>query len=201
MAKKTKLKLKKNVLYKIVIFLIIVFIGCVYGNQKYDEYKYKQSLEYKMLKIGWNKNQIKELQKLYKDHMDDILKMRVDDNIIKLAHEKYFLYKNLNSYLDYAKNNEDMSLTKVVALINTHANTEWYSLNLDTDVSLNEKMIVNKFYHLNEDYNPEDITDISNKYAYDGNRMRQNAYDAFIDMWNAAMDDGIKYIIKKIPNL
>ena len=195
MAKKTKLRLKRSVLYKLSIVLIVLFIGSVYGKQRYDEYNYKQTMEYKLIQKGWSKSQIKDLEKLYKGHMNDILKMRANDNIIKFAKEKYFLYKNLNAYLDYAKNNEDVSLTDVVAIINTHANNEWYTYDLDTDVSLEEKLIVNKFYHLNEDYNPEDIVEISSKYAYDDNHMRQSAYDAFKNMWSAAMDNNIQFII------
>ena len=195
MAKKTKLRLKRSVLYKFSIFLIIVFIGSIYGNQKYEEYKYKQTLEYKLTQKGWSKNQIKDLKKYYKDHMNDVLKMRVNENVINFAKEKYFLYKNLDAYLDYAKNNEDVSLTDVVAIINTHSDNEWYTYDLDTDTTLEERLIVNKFYHLNEEYNPEDIVEISSKYAYADNHMRQEAYDAFKNMWNAAMDNGIQFII------
>ena len=56
-------------------------------------------------------------------------------------------------------------------------------------------MLVNKFYHLTKDYAPDDITNISNTYAYEGNRLRKIALDAYINMYNAAKDDGIKLII------
>ena len=190
-----RLKLKKDVAFKIVIFLIIVFIGFIFGMQKYEEYKYKQTYEYKFMQKGWTKEQANEIQKLYKDHIKDILKMRTNENIINLAKEKYFLYKNLNAYLEYAKNNEDKSLTDVVAIINVHADNDWYSKDFDTDTSLNERLIVNKFYHLNEDYAPEDIVNIPIKYAYDNNRLRQIALDKYTELWQAAYDDGIKFII------
>lgn len=192
---KKKYKLKKDIVYKGTIILIIIFIGSVLGMQKYNEYKYKQTYEYKFMQKGWSKEEANEIEKLYKDNLEDILRLRTNENIINFAHEKYFMYKNLNDYLEYAKNNEDKSLTDVVAIINTHTNNDWYSLDYDTDTSLNEKLIVNKFYHLSEDYAPDDIVDISTKYAYDGNRMRKIAYDAFVDMWNAAYNDGIKFII------
>ena len=195
MAKRKKYKLKKNVLYGTFIFLILIVLISMYGKQKYDEYNYKKTIEYKLIQKGWSKKQANELQKLYKDHINDILKYRTNDNLIKLANEKYFLYKNLNDYLEYLKNNDDKSLKDVVAIINTHANNEWYSLDFDTDTSLNERLIVNKFYHLSEEYSPEDIVNISNKYAYDGNRMRQDAYEAFKSLWNDAYNDGIKFVI------
>ena len=195
MEKRKKYKLKKNVLYGTFIFLILIVLISMYGKQKYDEYNYKKTIEYKLIQKGWSKKQANELQKLYKDHINDILKYRTNDNLIKLANEKYFLYKNLNDYLEYLKNNDDKSLKDVVAIINTHANNEWYSLDFDTDTSLNERLIVNKFYHLSEEYSPEDIVNISNKYAYDGNRMRQDAYEAFKSLWNDAYNDGIKFVI------
>ncbi|MBE6161542.1 MAG: D-alanyl-D-alanine carboxypeptidase family protein [Firmicutes bacterium] len=195
MAKKKKMKLKKSVIYTFLIIVVIGVIGTIYGKQKYDEYKYKKTIEYKLIEKGWTKEQALELQKLYKDHINDILKRRTNENLIKIAKEKYFLYKNLDDYLEYIKENDDKSLTDVVAIINTHANNDWYSLDYDTDTSLNERLIVNKFYHLNEDYAPDDIVNISNKYAYDNNKMRQIAYDAFKDLWDNAYSDGIKLII------
>lgn len=192
---KKRRKLKKSVIYFFIAFIAVSIVLGSFISTKYQEYQYKKSYEYKFILKGWTKEQANEIIKLYKNNVDDILKRRVNENIIKLAKEKYFLYKNLDSYLEYADNNEDKSLTDVVAIINVLANNTWYSNDINTDISKNEEMLVNKFYHLNEDYNPEDIVDISNKYAYDGNQMRQIAYDAYIDMWNAAMDDGVKLII------
>lgn len=188
-------KLKKNVAYGGIIVIVLVIGLICFGIKKYKDYQYTKTYEYKLLQKGWDEKQTQDILKLYKNNLKDILKKDVNENIITLAKEKYFLYKNLDTYLEYIENNEDKSLTDVVAIVNVHANNAWYELDIKTDTSLNERMLVNKFYHLDENYLPDDIVSVSNKYAYEGNRLRQNAYDAFIDMWNAAMDNNIKLII------
>lgn len=190
-----KYKLKKNIMYKGIIFVVVLIIALTFGKQKYDEYMYKKTYEYKLMQKGYSKKEANEIEKLYKNNIKDILKRRANENLIYLAKEKYFIYENLDDYLAYMKANKDKSLTDVVAIINTHANNEWYSLDFQTDTSLNEELIVNKFYHLTEDYAPDDIVNVPIKYAYDNNRLRQICLDAFKDMWNDAMDDGIKFII------
>lgn len=188
-------KLKKNIAYGGIIGIVLVIAIICFGVKKYNDYQYKKTYEYKLLQKGWNEKQTQDILKLYKDNLEDILKKDIDENIISLAKEKYFLYKNLDTYLEYRENNEDKSLTDVVAIVNVHSNNRWYELDLNTDTSLNERMLVNKFYHLDEKYLPNDIVSVSNKYAYEGNRLRKDAYDAFVDMWNAAMDNNIKLII------
>ena len=57
-------------------------------------------------------------------------------------------------------------------------------------------MLVNKYYHLDASYQPNDLVDISNQYYYgEGHQIRKIVYDAFIDMWNQAKNDGIYLII------
>ena len=188
-------RLKKSAMYKGAIILAILFIGFIFGKQKYDEYMYKKTYEYKLMQLGYSKKDANEIEKLYKGHIKDILKRRANEDLISLAKEKYFIYKNLDKYLDYMKKNKDKPLNDVIAIVNVHADNDWYNYDLDTDVKLNERLIVNKFYHLSEDYTPDDIVNFPIKYAYDNNRIRQICLDAFIDMWNAAMDDGIKFIV------
>lgn len=192
---KKKKKLKKKVLYAFSAFIILILGLSIFGVKKYKHYQYTKTYEYKLLNKGWNESQTKEILKLYKDNLNDILKKDVNENIITLAHEKYFLYRNLDEYLNYYNDNSSKDLKDIVAIVNVYANNDWYTHDIETDTSLNEKMLVNKFYHLTKDYAPDDITNISNTYAYEGNRLRKIALDAYINMYNAAKDDGIKLII------
>jgi D-alanyl-D-alanine carboxypeptidase len=188
-------KLKKNVAFTGIVIIILFIILIVFGVKKYQYYQYTKTYEYKLLEKGWNEDQVKDILSLYKNNLDDILNKDIDINIINLAKEKYFLYKNLDTYLEYINVNSDESLTNVVAIVNVHANNSWYEYDIDTDTSLNERLIVNKFYHLNEDYLPDDIVEVSSTYAYEGNSLRQIAYDAYKNLYNAAKDDGITFII------
>ena len=51
---KRRRKLKKQVYY-FLAFLIIIICLIFYGYKKYQEYLYHQTFEYKLLEVGYNK--------------------------------------------------------------------------------------------------------------------------------------------------
>ena len=194
MAKRKRLKLRKQV-YFVIIFLILLGIGLYYGNQYYQDYLYKQTLEYKIIEHGYTKEQATMFQNLLtEEQIFPILEKEKNDTILSLIQEKYFLYKNLDDYLSYYEENEDeKELSDIIALINTHANNKWYSKDLKTDISLKEKMIVNKFYTLDENYTPENLKNISLSYSYGkegDNKLIDYAYEKFLELWEDAHNAG-----------
>ena len=193
MAKRKRLKLKKQV-YVFLIVLLLLLVGGYFGNKYYQEYLYKQTLEYKIIEHGYNKEQAQFLQNhLSEEQINEILEKEKDETILNLMKEKYFLYKHLNDYLEYIKNEEEENLPKVIALINTHANNKWYSLELKSNTSLNEKMIVNKFYKIEETYSPKNLKNISLKYSYGNegdNKLIDYAYEKFLELWEEANNAG-----------
>ncbi|MBR1718468.1 MAG: M15 family metallopeptidase [Bacilli bacterium] len=56
-------------------------------------------------------------------------------------------------------------------------------------------MLVNKFYHLKEDYVPENIVDASKTYAYDENSATEETISAFKKMYAKAKSEGLNLII------
>lgn len=193
LAKKKKLKLRKQV-YFIVIAIIVIALGAYYGNQYYQDYLYKQTLEYKIIEHGYSKEQADTLQSLIsEEQIKEILEKEKNDTILLLLQEKYFLYKNLDNYLSYIEEEEENNLSKVIALINTNANNKWYSKELKSNVSLNEKMIVNKFYALDENYTPKNLVNIPLNYSYGkegDNKLIDYAYDKFMELWEEAHNAG-----------
>lgn len=187
-------KLKKSIIKKIIILIILIIIIC-FGFKIYNKIKYKKTYEYKFLEKGWSEKQTAYILNLYKNNLDDILKKDIDENIILLAKEKYFIYSNIEDYLNYINDFEDKELNDVIAIINVHANNEWYEYDATTNINLNELLLVNKFYKIDESYNPDDLVDISNVYAYEGNKLRKDAYDAFKKMHVDAKNDNINLII------
>ena len=120
----------------------------------------------------------------------------LDTNIIKVMDEKYFIYDHLNDYLDFIKENPDTSLTDVVALINVGANKKWYEGIKNSDTTKGSQLLVNKFYALDSSFEGNSLVQIKNWYAYDSAKlMDEEAYYAFISMFNAAKEDGFNLII------
>ena len=191
--KKRKRKLKKQVYYflaGIVAVIVIVILGINF----YNDFQYKQTNEYKLIEKGYSEEDTKTiLEKLSNDKISSILETEKNDNIVNLVKEKYFLEKNLDRYLSYLEEEEDTSFSDVVAIVNVHADSRWYEEEFQVDASLNELMMVNKFYTLDETYTPENLVTIPLTYAYGNegdNQILDYAYEKFLDMWQAANDEG-----------
>ena len=187
--------MKKKVL--LIIIGIIVIIGSVSGVLVIKHINYTKTYEYKFTKIGYSKEEVKLLEKELKNkELDTLLNRKYNKNITKFIKEKYFIFNNLDEYLKYLKDNKDKNLTDVIAIVNTNSNNEFYSNTKKTDIRKNELMLVNKYNYLTSDYNPDDLEELSNVYAYGTNQMlRRDAYNAFIEMWNKASEDGYKLIV------
>lgn len=195
---KRKLKVKKGV-WIILIIIVLLTIGSIYGYNKYQEYLYQQTYEYKLLQKGYTLEETNFLEDNFsKERLDYFLKIEKDLRIINFRKEKYYLDKNLEKYLGYQNSTKDENFTNVVAIINTHRDSEYYTNVNDTNSELNASMIVNKYYKLSSEYTPDDIIPISSSYAWGANgskTTRQLTFDAYLNMYSAAKNDGITLMI------
>lgn len=192
---KKKLKLKKQV-WVILIILLFLLIGIYAFKNIYQDMKYKKTNEYKLLQVGYNKEDIKLLEdKLDNNYINKLISSEKNDFLISLLKEKYYLNTNLERYLNYHENNNNVDSKTTVLKVNTYNDYNHYDVSNKTDTSKEELMLVNKFYALEESYKPK-LVDINNKYFYgDKHQTRQITYDAFINMWNSANENNIYLII------
>ena len=189
-------KTSKKPLIIIIIFIAITLIIGISIALYIKDQNYKKSYDYKLSKIGYTKEEIITIKALKEEQINIILDHEYNDIIIDLIQKKYFLKKNLDKYLNYIKDNNNDDLDDVIAIINVGANKNWYQDPVDTDIEKNNEMLTNKFHKLTNEYNPDDLIDISNVYSYGENqKLRKNAYDAFISMFNAAKKENITLII------
>lgn len=192
---KDSAKKKKEIVVSIVVVIIIAILALIIGKYIKQE-KYKKTYEYKLIQIGYTKEEAQELEKVKDLDLDYILTIKKDDNILKIVKEKYYLNKNLKTYLDYIKEHSDKTLTDVVAIVNVKANNDWYTNTIKSDTKKDLLILVNKFYTVDETYEPDDLVNVKNWYYYGENqRMREEAYNEFISMYNAAQENNIKIII------
>jgi len=193
--KKRKLKLKKQAYY-VLAGIMIIAVSIILGMNYYNDYQYKKTTEYKLVEKGYTIKETTKIQeKLKEEEINKILEKEKNDLILKLLEEKYFLMKNLDTYIEYQKKEEEKELKDIVAIVNTHANNKWYQKELETDYNLKEKMNVNKFYALKSDYTPENLIEISLNYSYGKNKLIDYAYEKFIELWNAAKEEDIHLMV------
>lgn len=190
-----KRKIKKFPII-IIICTILLIIATIITIKIINHINYTKTYDYKLKQIGYSEEEIISLKKLENKDIDKILTMKYNENLVPIINEKYFLIKNLDKYLDYIKDNKDIKLHDIIAIINVGANKDWYTDFTNTDLTKNELMLTNKFNKLNEDYEPDDLVEISNVYSYGENqKLRLDAYNAFIEMFNAAKLEDITLII------
>ncbi|MDE6284619.1 MAG: M15 family metallopeptidase [Bacilli bacterium] len=193
-----KLKLKKGV-WIVLVLILFLSVGIYSGVQIYKDFQYKKTYEYKLTEYGYSFEQAKVFLDKFDDaEIDYFLSIPKDDRILDILNETYYLEKNLKKYIDYMNSNENLSLSDVVRDINVHLDNTFYKVTYKTDTSLDYKMLVNKYYALDENYAPDDLVGVSTKYAWGeagSKKVRKVAYDAFLEMWNAANSDGYYLMI------
>jgi len=189
---KKRLNRKFLIIVLSCIALIVLFFGIIYLRKTIE---YHKSYEYKFLKLGYSINDVKILNKLNNKNKDYILNLKYDKNIIELINQKYFIEDNLSNYIKY-DNKDNYPLIDVVALINTHANNEWYSDTRKADTSKGNLMLTNKFYSLDSTYNSDNMIKVSNQYSFgDDQLLTKDTLDAFIEMFNEAKKENLTLII------
>ena len=194
MAKRKRLKKGVKVF---LVSIILIIIGTIFGIKKYNEYLYHKTNEYKLTEVGYTLEESKLIiEKLNDKNETYFVENEKDNNVISIIKEKYFLEKNLFEYISYKENNKKTNYSDVIAIVNVHADKEWYNPKVikDTDMSKDNLILVNKFYKLSSEYIPEDLTTINLNYAYDDNRVRKEVSDAYVKMASAAKEDGVKLI-------
>ena len=113
----------------------------------------------------------------------------IEDKLIK---EKYYIEKNKTRYLAYYNKNNDLSLNKIIINVNCNLDKTKYEDITKTDISKNNLMLVNKYYYLTENYVPNNLITLDEKYNKGINsKMQKEAAEAFMKMSDAALLDNI----------
>ena len=192
-----KLKLKKKVWQIGIPLLLILVVGTILGMNFYNDYKYKQTYEYKLIAHGYTKEETEKLLNYFQEETlrKQLLETEKNSVILEFIEEKYYIHNNLDKYLTYKEKNRKTSNTDIVAIINTHQDENAYEEIVESDTAKDILLNVNKYYKLNEDYEPLELTNIPLQYAYADNKLAKVANDAFINMWNAAKEDNLSLIV------
>ncbi len=193
------MKLKKDLkdkLIKIIIIVAILLFAAFFINGKVKEANYRKTYEYKLLEKSYTKDETTKLIKSLKNNeLNYILKIDYNKEIISFINERYFIFNNLEKYLDYYNKNKNINKSEIINLVNVHRDYDFYENTQKANISLNELMLVNKYYSLDETYMTDDIVEVSSQYAYEGNSLKEVAYQAFKSLYDDAKNEGLKIII------
>ena len=189
------MKKRKLKIFPLIILLIVLSVITLTSIRIVKTINYHKTYEYKLLQVGYSKDEINTLEKLTDDTKDYLLEIEYNKHIISLTNEKYFIEKNLKQYLEYLNKN-NKTITDVVAIVNIGADNEWYTNTKKTDLSKENLILTNKFYSLDNSYNFDSMVEVSNTYSFGNDQMlTSDTFDAFLNMWNAAKKEGLNLII------
>ncbi len=190
-----QLKIKKKAIY-FFAGMVTIFVITILGIQYYNDYKYRQTHEFKLLEKGYTKEETTILlEKIKEEKIIELLNQEKKDYLISIITEKYYLEKNLDQYIEFYEKNKNKGMYDIIAMVNVHANQEWYETTTEADTTKENLILVNKYYQLKNDYTPENLTLVSNWYCYGKNQITKEAYDSFLNMYQKAEEQNIKLII------
>ena len=153
----------------------------------YLEIKYKDVDDFleninKLIEIGYSADEINTIYDKLTD-VTIILAKEHNENIIEILNSEYFKLDNLERYLDYESDD-------IVLDVNMYLDYEFYTHDIEVN-SVDNLVIVNKYYKLSKDYVPETYK-LGSKYAINERQyLTKEAKEAFEDMCDSARKENI----------
>lgn len=184
-----------------------------YKKEYFDEYldiNYVEENNFinninKLLDLGYKNKDINTFYEKVPKSIDVITSNKYDKNIINYISLDYFKEENLDRYIKYdfidTKSVYDTTILKekynyedTVTFVNAYLDKDYYSndIPLSKDKASKLDVIVNKYYKLDKDYEPEDLTVINSKFASCTQKLRKEAADKFEEMASDMLKENLK---------
>ena len=158
------MKLKKK---NIIILLIIIIIAILC-----------------IIKINSDKKDTKP--------SENELKLEKLNNIDKKI--DYFKKENIDRYISYKDKNKNLDVKQVIKDVNMNLDKEKYVYTSEALNKNTEKILVNKYYYLDEKYIPNNLVEISTQYSRQGMKLVDYAKEAFEELSKNALKDNMNII-------
>ena len=108
---------------------------------------------------------------------------------LDLIHTDFFMPTRLERYMKLYEKKNNYTSRQVVEIVNCDADQKFYTNTGPSDLSKGFLVINNKFNYLPSDYVPANLVVVDKKYSSYGARMEKTAYDAFVEMCEAAREN------------
>lgn len=165
-------------------FGIILFIYTVnHTITLVKEYKYTKTHEYKLLQLGYNKNDTEMLlNNIEEKYLDPIIEEEKTNNFYtSLVSQKYYIRDNYEKYLNYYKKHPTSPPSEIISIINTKGNEEWYKNTKEIKIT-DYKFLLNKFNYISKNYKPDNLVKINLQTAYANQYAQEEVVNAYYEM-------------------
>ena len=184
-----KVRLKKSAY--VLIAGVVISVSSVVGYKVYNDYV--TSPKYLLGEKGYSDNDILTILKS-SEITNTLLEREYNEHILGIMTEKYYLSKNLDEYISYKNENPDKSITDVISIVNTSSNVRWYDVIKPTDTTKGNLILVNKYNYLPDNYEIDDLVNMSIKVSFSGKQIKKEAYDAFYNLSMAAKKENLTIV-------
>lgn len=145
-----------------------------------------------LLEVGYSYNEINKIEDiLSSESIDMVINSEYNKQLFDYLGLSYFKEDNLERYFNYYKDNDNMDYTDIITFVNIGLDNEYYTNVIDVDKQDDMLVLVNKYHKLASDYVPSDLETLSSKYAIGTQKLRKEAMNKFMEMCDAAKEDGI----------
>ena len=200
--KKNNRKTKNNIkIIKIIIIILIITLIItgiiIFLKEKHEKYLYSLTYEYKLSAHGYELETVKILEeKLNNEQLDNLLTKTKIDKIKDIVSSDKFMFKNLDRYvLNFDYTDHSFDINKMINKVNVNKDITPFIDSKPVDLTKEYKILVNGYYKLNENYKPNNLVRIGNKYCFTEMYAEKETYEAYKKMYEAALNDGIKFLI------
>ena len=161
-----------------------------------------------LLSLGYKSDEINLFYEKLPDNINVITSNEYDKNISNYLTLSYFNIDNLDRYIKYENNDnkftsvydtntikDNYNYEDTVTFVNAYLDKDYYTNDIELSIEEEKKIdvIVNKYYKLSKDYEPEDLTKINSKFASGNNqRLRKAAAIKFEEMATDSLKNGYK---------
>lgn len=120
------------------------------------------------------------------------IKLSKLDNIDKEIN--YFNINYLDRYVAYKEKNSEMPTKQVIINVNMNLDKDFYTNTIKAKNLNTEKILVNKYYYLDNNYIPDNLESISTRFALSNMKMVKEAKEAFEEMAQQAKKENLNII-------
>ena len=191
--RKPKYRLKESAKRFLVYFgvsALILLYAIIKCNSLIKEYKYHQTNEYKLVELGYTKDETANLlNSISSKYIDNILAEEETNTFYtSLVSNEYYIKDNYEQYLKYYEYHQTTDPKDIIGIINSKANLEWYSKTEKANTKDNP-ILVNKYYYIEEGYEINNIININLQSSYANNKASEETVNAYYELWNAAKEE------------
>lgn len=188
---------KKNNLTPILIVISLIIIVVFFVNEYSKKEEYKKTYEFKLTQIGYDLKTANKLEEdLTKEQLDILLSKDVIVGITKLIESKYFIFNNLDRYVqNYDYSNIDFDIDYLIRKVNVNRDKSNYVEPKKANINLINDILVNQYYFLGEDYVPDNLVKILGIHTFTEEYIQEEVYESYKLMYKEALNEGIRFLV------